>query len=155
GRLARMLADREVRPASLLPGPAPAALLTVLAFTFVFGVVFSASAGYVSGGSQRLIDLATQVVFFLGCLVLVRQLPSPWRALTIASAVVGVSAGIAIIEHFNHGSFGHWIFSKLPAQRQTDAAHPLSLRDAQQRVRAGAEFALEFAWVAVMLLPAF
>ena len=154
-RLARMVAHRDIRAASLVPGPALAALLTVLAFSFAFGVVFSASAGYVSGGSQRLIDLATQVVFFLGCLVLVRLLPSPWRAMTIAAAVVAISAGIAIIEHFTHGSFGHWIFSKLTAQKQTDAAHPLALRDNEQRVRAGAEFALEFAWVSVMLLPAF
>lgn len=155
GRLVRMAVERRPSTRFGRPNSALVAWIVIFAVSLLVGYVFTVSSAYVYGGGQRLGNLACQVVFFLGCLVLVREMGSPWRALGIAGGVLSVSLGIAFIEHFTSDSWGHWIFSRLPDQIHTDAAHPLTIRNGQTRVRAGSEFALEFAWVSVCLLPAF
>jgi hypothetical protein len=66
--------------------------------------------------------------------------------------VLLVSAGIGVVEHFTHGSWGHFLFGRQVPD--VTASDPLSPRLDTVRVRAGAEYSLQYGWVTAMLLPA-
>lgn len=145
---------RRIDTDAMRAGPALGALAAVIAVAFVVGLVFSVDNAYSIGQTARMVDLGTQVVFLVGCVVLVGQLDAPSRALAIATGLVLVTAGIGFVEHLSNDAWGHWLFSRLPGVDTTNAAQPLDLRQGQPRVRAGSEFALQFAWVSVSLLAA-
>jgi hypothetical protein len=153
-RLLRSVAIGRIQPRTMWAGPVAAALVLVAATAFIVGLVTSATATYSVTETARLLDIGTQLTFLGVCIVLVEQLASPWLALQIAAGVLLVSAGIGYVEHFSGDAWGQWLFSRLPGHDVTNAAQPLDIRATQPRVRAGAEFALEFAWVSLMLLPA-
>jgi hypothetical protein len=94
-----------------------------------------------------------QGLFFVVALALVRSEPDLGRVLRVIAATFGVAVAIAAIEQLTGSSWGQWLFSRLPSQQATDAAQALVFRAGQVRVRAGAEFALESAWVMLALLP--
>ncbi len=154
GRLLLHWLHGRIRTEQLRSGPVLVALGLVVTTSFVVGLVASPGNRYSIGQTARMLDLATQVVFLLVCVVLIRQLGSPWRALQIAAGVVTVSAGIGFVEHLSNHAWGHWLFSLLPDRDPTNAAQALDFRAGQPRVRAGAEFALQFAWMSATLLAA-
>ncbi|MCU1380486.1 MAG: O-Antigen polymerase, partial [Acidimicrobiales bacterium] len=99
-------------------------------------------------------SLVDQLVLFALATAVLRTDPDPRWLLRGIGAVVVASATLGALEHLTGGAWGHWLFSHRPSLQGLDAAHALDLRGGRTRVRAGAEFALEFAWVSVMLLPA-
>lgn len=154
---ARLAFVREERPAvraALRPTPALVALLLLVVYSAVVGIGLSPDHGVLGYSSYRLLDLVDQLAFLVVCLALARRVGDVRRVLAIAAAAVLVSTAIAIAEHATGGSYGHWLFSRLPGQAGTDAAYPLTPRQGSPRVRAGAEFALQFGWMSAMLLPA-
>jgi hypothetical protein len=64
-----------------------------------------------------------------------------------------LSALIAIAEHFTKHSFGQQLFNLAHEQGSTTASHVLESRAGHLRVRSSGEFALAYAWVAIMILP--
>src|SRR3954452_888508 len=132
--------------------PLHTAFAVFLAATFVAGVALASPTTSWTGTTAEWYDLVDQFVFLVVAIGYVRAIGNlRWVLGTVAVALL-VSVGIALIEHAGGGSWGHWLFSR---QRvAADASHPLEIRAGSVRVRAAAEFALEFGWITVILLPA-
>lgn len=153
-RLVLVREERQSARAALRPAPALVALVLLVAYSAVVGIGWSPDSGVLGYAGYRLLDLVDQLAFFVVCVALARRVADVRRVLAVAAAAVLVSTVIALLEHATGGSYGHWLFSRLPGQAGTDAAYPLTPRQGAPRVRAGAEFALQFAWMSAMLLPA-
>jgi hypothetical protein len=128
------------------------AFVVFLAGMFVAGVLLadpSVKPGPMEAAAVLLVD---QFVFFVVVLACVRAIGDLRWVLGVVGAVLLVSAGIGVIEHFTHGSWGHFLFGRQVSN--VTASSPLSARLDTVRVRAGAEYALQYGWVTVMLLPA-
>ena len=128
------------------------AFVVFLGAMFVAGVLLadpSVKPGPMTAAAVLLID---QFVFFVVALACVRAIGDLRWVLGVIGAVLLFSAGIGIIEHFTHGSWGHFLFGRLVPS--VTASEPLSPRLDTVRVRAGAEYALQYGWVTAMLLPA-
>lgn len=117
------------------------------------GIVFSPATGIAASALGRLINLGFVAGFFVVALALVRLIDDPRFVMRLVVTVFAAAAGIAVIEHFTHHAYGEWLFTAAGAKGSTTAAHILETRAGHQRVRSSSEFALEFAWVAIMLLP--
>jgi hypothetical protein len=100
-------------------------------------------------GSLNLID---QFVFFAVALACVRVIGDLRWVLSLVAIVLLVSAGIGVIEHVTESSWGHFLFNGHAVSGST-ASNPLEVRLDNVRVRAGAEYALQYGWVVAMLLP--
>ncbi|MCW2600412.1 MAG: hypothetical protein JWM02_2241 [Frankiales bacterium] len=153
GRLVLDLLDGSVSRSDLRLTRVHAALLLLLAVAFLGGIAFAAGSGPLGAAGFRLADLADALGFFTVCLVLTRRVGAS-TALSAAGLGLLLGAAVAAAEHLTSVSYGHVLFSRLPAQQSQSAAFPLSLRGGQLRVRAGAEFALQFAWIVVAMTPA-
>ncbi|MCW2779323.1 MAG: hypothetical protein JWN17_3048 [Frankiales bacterium] len=153
-RLVLGVAQGSVGEPELRPTRAQAALGVLLVVSGVLGVGFAVAAGPLGFAGFRLADLLDQLLYLVVALALVRQLPDLWTALRIAAGVLLCACAVAAVERVTGRSYGHFLFSRLPEQFGTDASFPLGARDGTIRVRAGAEFALQFAWLVVPLVPA-
>jgi len=123
-----------------------------LGATFLAGVILAAPTTSLDGTTTQWYDLVDQFVFFVVAVGYVRAIGDLRFVLGVVAVALLASVGAALIEHATGGSWGHWLFS---FQRVgADAAHPLEIRAGSVRVRAAAEFALEFGWITVILLPA-
>lgn len=130
-----------------------AAFALLLAVDFLTGVALAPAtvpAGVLAGGWA---SLAQTAVVFVILLAGARAVAEPRHVLTALAAPALLFLGIAAAEHVSGGSWGHWLFLREPSQQAQDAAAPLELRDGVGRVRSGAEFALQFGWMAMALLP--
>lgn len=155
GALRLLFLHRRQRvPRPTAPTGAHVAIVLVLAVAYLVGIAFVVNPGGSVYGGSRLVELVNQAVFFLLCLGLVRRLARPRQALVLLCAALVTSCVIATLEHVSTGSYGHWLFSRLPGQGGTDAAYPLDVRRGAPRVRAGTEFALQFGWMSVTMMPA-
>lgn len=153
GRLLVRWADGRLGPTALRMTAVHVAWVAFAVVAFAVGVVFVVTPGGLSMAGMRLADLGTQIGFFVVALALLRQLVDLWAAVNVAAVAVVVSAVIAVVEHVTGDAWGHWLFAWDPNAFILDAAHPLGLRLGDVRVRAGAEFALQYAWMAVTMLP--
>ena len=144
--------DRSITREHLRITPPQVALLALLAVASIIGVGLSPASGGLGAAPGRLIDVLDHVVFLTVVLALTRK-TSPMTA--IYGLALGLSVGVAVtlVEHVTGDSFGHTVFSAVDDIHQS-AAFPLSVRDGATRVRAGTEFALQYAWIAAMLGPA-
>lgn len=128
------------------------AVALFLGASFLAGIVLAAPTTSFGGVSTEWYDLVDQFVFLLVAIGYVRAIGNLRWVLGLVTVALLASVGMAVIEHATRWSWGHWLFAY---QRvQADASHPLEVRAGSVRVRAGAEFALEFGWIAVILLPA-
>lgn len=93
------------------------------------------------------------LVVFVAVAAVVRATPDLRRVRWIIAIAVLLAAGIGVTEHLTRASWGQWLFGDLASQRATDAASSLGVRAGNVRVRGAAEFALEYGWVLVALLP--
>ena len=132
--------------------PVHSALVVFLACSYVAGVWWAGPAVQADRMQGAAINLAEMLVFFAVMLAAVRLIGDLRWVLGVVSAVLLVSAGIGIVEHFTGSSWGHWLLRH--AHSRTVAANDLEERVGQVRVRAGAEYALQYGWVVAMLLPA-
>lgn len=128
------------------------AFAVFLGATFIAGVVLAAPTTSWTGISTQWYDLVDQFVFLVVAIGYVRAIANLRWVLGVVAGALLASVGVAIIEHISGGSWGHWLFSH--QHSQVDSAHPLEVRAGSVRVRGAAEFALEFGWITVILLPA-
>jgi hypothetical protein len=119
--------------------------------SLVLGVALASPGVSVGESVNTMVAVVDQLAFFAVVLACIRAVDDRVGVVKIVVGVAMVSAAIGVVEHATGGSFGHWLFSRL--DQQTDAARPLETRLGEPRVRAGAAFALQYAWVLAALLP--
>lgn len=117
------------------------------------GLAFAPPSGIPTVALQRLLNLAFVAGFFVVTLALCRLIDNPRFVVRTIIVTFTVSALIAILEHVTKQSFGEHLFNLAKESGSTTASHVLETRSGHVRVRAGAEFALAYAWLAVMVLP--
>lgn len=146
--------QRGELPAGLArPGRTHAAWAGWLLVAVVTGGLLATPGVPLDGTWRSLLGIFEQFAFFAVALACARVLDDHTILRTLGGVLV-VSAGIGILEHVTRASFGHFLFAGVPSQQATDAAAPLQPHGGGVRVRAGAEFALQFAWISAALLPA-
>jgi hypothetical protein len=132
--------------------PVHSAMVVFLLCSYVAGIAYAtieAQGGRTDSAVYNLLDL---FVFFAVTLAAVRLIDDLRWVLGVVSVVLLAAAGIGIVEHVTGSSWGHWLLQH--AHLRTTADDLLEQRVGQVRVRAGAEYALQFGWVVAMLLPA-
>jgi hypothetical protein len=117
------------------------------------GLAFAPPGGIPTVALQRLIDLAFVAGFYIVMLALLRWIDDPRYAVKTLLVTFGISAVIAVLEHLTRKSFGEHLFNLAGEAGSTTASHVLETRAGHLRVRSSGEFALAYAWVAVMVLP--
>jgi hypothetical protein len=128
--------------------------LGLLFVTWVLaGIVFAPSSAVASTGEVKITNLGFAIAAFVVTLALLREIDDPWLVARLLTGSLALTAVIATIEHLSHHAYGHWLFSTASQPGTTNAAQVLETRAGHYRVRSSAEFALAYAWVAVMLLP--
>jgi len=128
------------------------AFVVFLGAVYLAGVVFADATVRPGAAMSAALLLLDQFVFFAVMLACVRAIDDLRWVLGVVAVVLLASAGIAVIEHFTEGSWGHFLYGKsIPS---VTASNELTLRLNDVRVKAGAEYALQFGWVTAMLLPA-
>lgn len=129
--------------------------LALLAATWAFaGVVLAPSSEQPGIAGQRMVGLAAVFLFFIISLALLRMIDQPWLVLRLLTGTLALAAAIAVYERFTGHAYGRWLFDLAGNPGPSVAAHVLETRAGHVRVRASAEFALGFAWVCLMVLPA-
>jgi hypothetical protein len=153
GRLVVGLLDGSLTRQTRRITPVQWATLGLLAVTAVVGVLLAPGSAGLDHAANRLVGALDHVVFLTVAVVMVRQ-SAPRAALEALGLGLLLGVGVAALEHLTGVSFGRVLFQRLGAFDNTPAAFPLSLRDGAPRVRAGTEFALQFAWIAATMAPA-
>ena len=152
-RLVVHWADGRMQRHAFALTPVHLAWIVFVLAAFAVGVMFVATPGGLANAGQRLADLLTQVAFFVVVLALIRKLPDLRAGANVAAVAVLVSTVIALVEHVTGNAWGHWLFAWDPSATPLDAEHPLDVRQGQVRVRAGAEFALQYGWMVATMIP--
>lgn len=153
GRLVLGLLDGSLTRQTRRLTPVQWATLGLLAVTAVVGVLLAPGSAGLDHAANRLFGALDHVVFLTVAVVMVRQ-SAPRAALDALGLGLLLGVGVATLEHLTGNSFGRLLFQRLGAFDNTPAAFPLSLRDGAPRVRAGAEFALQYAWIVATMAPA-
>jgi hypothetical protein len=117
------------------------------------GLAFAPPGGIPTVGLQRLINLAFVAGFYLVMLALCRWVDNPRFVVKTILVTFGISAGIAVLEHLTKQSYGEHLFNLAGEAGSTTAAHVLETRAGHLRARSSGEFALGYAWLAIMVLP--
>jgi hypothetical protein len=131
--------------------PLHAVLAVFTALSLVLGVALASPGASVGASVNTMLTIVDQLAFFTVVLACIRAIDDRLFVVKVVVGVAITSAAIGIVEHATGGSFGHWLFSRL--HQETDAGRPLEVRLGQPRVRAGAAFALQYAWVLAALAP--
>lgn len=135
------------------PTPLHLALALLVITWTTNGLAFAPPGGIPTVGLQRLVNLAFVAGFYIVVLALCRWIDNPRYVVKTLLVTFGISAVIAVLEHFTNQSYGEHIFNLAKEAGSTTASHVLESRAGHLRVRSSGEFALAYAWVAVMLLP--
>ncbi|HWB66818.1 MAG TPA: O-antigen ligase family protein [Mycobacteriales bacterium] len=152
-RLVSMYRRGEIGRDQLRATPTHLALALLLVTWAVVGVVFAPLSGVPSAAVLRMVNLTFVALFFVVVLTLLRVIDRSDDAVRMLTRAFGVAVVIAVLEHFSGRAYGHFLFNLAGHPGPTVAAHVLESRDGHVRVRSSGEFALAFAWVAVMMLP--
>lgn len=151
--LLRRHARGDLPPGVTRLTPVHGVLAALVAVSLTCGVALASPSTSTEASVGTFAVVVEQLVLFAVVLVAVRVVDDPRRVLGTLGLVVVASAAIAAVEHVTGDSWGRFLFHGLAAQHGTDPARPLELRAGEPRVRAGAQFALQFAWVSVALVP--
>ena len=128
------------------------AFVVFLGAVFLAGVVFADATVRPGAATTAALLLLDQFFFFAVMLACVRAIGDLRWVLGVVAVVLLMSAGIGIVEHVTERSWGHFIYGRsIPG---ITASNELTLRVTDVRVKAGAEYSLQFGWVTAMLLPA-
>lgn len=90
---------------------------------------------------------------FGSVLVAVRALGDLRRVVGIVGGLVLLVSGVAMAEFLTEASWGRWLSQAVPEHARTSAAQPLRIRGDSVRVRVAGEFAVDFAWILVVVAP--
>jgi hypothetical protein len=131
-----------------------AAFVWFIAVALTCGVLIASINTPHAAAMSSFVGIVEQFIFFVVCLACIRHINDDRRVVSVIGAVVIATAAIAVAEHATGHSWGHFLFRGLPNQSATSvAARPLEMREGAGRVRAGAEFALQYAWMTAAAVP--
>jgi hypothetical protein len=148
GRIRR----REVDVDALRVTPVQVALIAYAVVTFVIGVLYGNPSVPPTVSVYTWIFIVDQVLMFTIALAVIRHSNNPaWFARVLATVAV-VAAAVAVGERFTHHSYTSFIYNQF-GQAGAAQNFPLETRESGERVRAAADFALSYAWVATMSIP--
>jgi hypothetical protein len=117
------------------------------------GLAFAPPSGIPTVALQRLINLAFVALFFIVALAYCRMIDDPRFVVRSILVTFTIAALAALLEHLSQKSIGQRVFTLAGEAGSTTASHVLETRAGHVRVRSSAEFALAFAWLAIMVLP--
>lgn len=143
----------RLTPGALRPTPIHALALAIPLVALVVGVGFGLPLAPLREAASAWFRFLDGAIVLVVVVALARASDDLRRVRWAVTAIVLIAATIGVAEHVTGASWGRFLFSELPSQQATDAASPLGFRGGRVRVRAGAEFALEFGWLLVALLP--
>jgi hypothetical protein len=144
-------AQGQTRPGSARPTAVHLPLLALAAVAMVNGVALAPATQSFPAEMHLASVIIDQGAFFVIVLALLRVVDDDWFAVRAIAGVLGVSCLVALGEHVTSHSWGHFLLSS--SHGSLDAGRPLQRRGQHLRVRAGAEFALQFAWMTAALSP--
>jgi hypothetical protein len=142
----------EMSPRALRPTVVHGAFYVFLGVALVNGVLLAAPTTSTAAAMGRWIDIAVQFVVFSLVLALVRTAGDVRQLVRGIVVLVGLSTTIAFIERITGHGWSHFVLGHLASQRASDAALPLVQRGGGYRVRAAAEYPLDFGWISAMVL---
>ncbi len=117
------------------------------------GLAFAPPSGIPTVALQRLVNLAFVAGFFVVTLALCRLIDNPRFVVRTIVVTFTLTALVALLEHLTKQSVGEHLFNLAGESGSTTASHVLETRAGHVRVRSSAEFALAYAWLAIMVLP--
>jgi hypothetical protein len=143
-RLLRDAGRGELWRADLRPTRVHLAFAAHLAVVVLAGFALAPPGLRVQPGVVAFFGLAEQVLLFTVVLVECRVIDDPPAVVRAFSVVVAISVVIAGLERVTHQSWAALLLGN---------GSGLELRGGEVRVRAGAQFALAFAWITAMVMP--
>jgi hypothetical protein len=144
---------RELDPDLLRPSKLHVAFFLFLALTFFVGVAFGSTDVAAIDAVFLWTAYVDSFLFFASALVALRAIGDiRWAARTIV-AFAALAACIGVVEHFTRHSYGRVLFPRIRELAALPGSGALELRGGSVRVRVASQFALEYAWIATMLLP--
>jgi hypothetical protein len=155
GAFALRLILRSGRPGEPPPRayrltPVHLALAAMLGVGFVDGVALA--PGSVHNNFVVWLTLVDAATLFVVALAVLRTI-GVWPVLRAVTAVVAIAAAIGIVERTTGHGWAHFLSEHVPPAYQSSFIFPLATRGGAVRAQAASEFALEFGWVLVMLVP--
>lgn len=151
--LVRRARRGEFPSQALSATPVHIALAAYVVITFVTGAVLGARDVPPIVSLFLWVFIVDEAVFFVTVVTAIRAIRDLRWVASLAAVIVTVTGFIAIWEHFTGSSYGAWFFRDLPAQAAAAGSGSLEIRGAEVRVRAAADFALAYGWIATVMLP--
>lgn len=130
--------------------PVHGALAALLVIGYLDGVALA--PGSFHNNLVVWLTLADTALLFVVALAVLRTI-GVWRVLRPLAVVVSMAVGIGIIERISGHGWAHYLTEHVPFAYQSSFIFPLATRGGAVRAQAASEFALEFGWVLVMLIP--
>lgn len=127
------------------------AFAAYLAVSFLDGVLLAESSIPYQVNTNAYLNIVEQAVWFVVALALFRAVGAR-SAAGVIFAGAGVLAAITVSEHFLSWSYSQW-FTRHLLDPDGLLSLDLGRRGPHERVRGSATFALEFGWIAAMLVP--
>ncbi len=146
-RVRLVLRAHDLRPTAI-----HAALAVWLVVGFVDGVALAGQGVSFAGDMHAWLRLVDAAVLFVVVLALARRL-GPWRVARLAAFLACCTLVVAFAERVTGSGWSHFLFEHLPAELGSPGAAKLATRAGAVRVQVAAQFALEYGWVLVMMLP--
>ena len=131
-------------------GPVHLGLAALVLTTAVVGVGLAAALTDPAASLAGLVGVVEQALTFVVVLGWARLVGPPVLARALV-AVLAVLVLIGVVEQVTGWSWGAFWFTGIGSQQGLDAAGGLAVRAGMPRVRAAAEFALEYGWVLAAL----
>ncbi len=119
---------------------------------FFGGVIFTPRGNSLAGDLHSWLSDLNLFILLVVVLAVVRTITA-WRAVAIVAVVVCAVVAIGFWEHFTHRGWSNFFFEHLPASYLAAGVGPLQTRGGHVRSQGAAQFALEYGWVLVMLMP--
>src|SRR5437763_2675503 len=142
----------EMPLSALRPTPVHGAFYAFLGIALVNGVLLAAPTTSASAAMGRWIDIAVQFVAFSLVVAVARTAGDVRHLVRGIVVLVGLSTAIAFFERLTGAGWSHFVLGHLTSQAASDPALPLVTRGGGYRVRAAAEYALDFGWITAMAL---
>jgi hypothetical protein len=136
------------------PGPVHALAAAYVVVTFVAGVGLAIDSVAPLTALSGWLDVVDQMLILVAGIAAFRAIDDDRHALKVLGAGLLAVTVVGLFEHLTGDSWAHLWFTGSHAQAGSLEARQLVDRSGEPRVRGAAQFALEYAWLCVLLAPA-
>jgi hypothetical protein len=144
---------REVSVDAFRPTAVHVAFFVFVAVSLVNGVLLAAPLTSVTTSVNTWLGVVEQFLVFVVIVAVLRTLPRKRTVVRAFVVLVGISALIAILERLTGASWARLVLENMPGQGKGLNAIQLEQRGGGARVRAAAEFSLQYAWILAVAFP--